>query len=214
MIVAVQGNRKDAPPLPPLRKRGSEQMALQTARSPRSVDEAPTDCRRLTYAPGSMAATSSRLCGYERLSAELGWCLLRRFQLSRERQVIAVLACTLVKPINNTGGSLKTFQSLNLRYWHCKTLTGCSSGTGPTDKSERNKIGFVGPVAAQDQRTSSRCRTHWARTRSRRWFVHWGGCDAFLAPGDRTGAVGSALRHHFGKHIGFYGCSQTQCVKR
>ena len=44
----VQRSRKDAPPLPPFRKRGSEQVACEIARSPHLVGEALSDHRRRT----------------------------------------------------------------------------------------------------------------------------------------------------------------------
>ena len=50
----VQRNRKDALPLPPLRKRCSEQVAFEIARSSHSVDEALSYYRRLTHTPGSL----------------------------------------------------------------------------------------------------------------------------------------------------------------
>ena len=118
--------------------------------------------------------------------------------------MIAMRTCTLVKPNNNPGGSWKTLRSLNLRRWHCKTLF---IVCGATDKIQRQKIGFVGPIAAQDRRTSSRCCTHQARTRSRLWCAELPGSRRISCSGKS-----SCHGHNLGKMDGFHG--QTQCVKK
>ena len=117
----VQRNRKDAPPRSPLRKRGSEQVAFDIARSPHLVDDALSDCRRLTYAPGSLAAKSSgKPCGKD---------CVPNWAISPDWQATAVPTGTYAKSNNhNTGGFWKTFPSLNPRCWHCRTPKGRTIG--------------------------------------------------------------------------------------
>ena len=72
------------------------------------------------------------------------------------------------------------------RWWGSVSLNSKAkslreSWTGPTDESQRNLLGVVGPVATQDRCTSCWCRTHQTRTRSRRWFVHLVGSASTLA---------------------------------
>ena len=69
---AVQRNRKDAPSLPPLRKRGSEFLAFEIARSPHLVIDALSEYRRLTCTFGALTLKSPRKTLWEKLSAELG----------------------------------------------------------------------------------------------------------------------------------------------